>query len=76
MSKKGTRKKKPFTNWDDADQGKAFKKSFDTMSKEFDQATEDFETVGPTQKKAFTPGQKVTMGKIDSRTTNRKRRRK
>lgn len=67
-------KKKPFTNWEDADQKGAFKRMCRTMDKEFGQATEDFRTVGPTQEDAFTPGRKVTMGNIDPRVAAKKLR--
>lgn len=46
------------------------------MEKRWHGVTSDFSTIGPTQKKAFTPGKKFTMGNIDSRAAAKKRRKK
>ena len=69
-------KKRPFTNWKDVDQGRAFKKMHKTMDKEIDAATKDFETVGSTQDELFTPGKKITMGNIDPQAAAKERRKR
>lgn len=55
---------------------KDFKQMRKTVDKDFGAATEDFRTVGPTQKRAYVPSQKVTMGTINPKKARERRRKR